>query len=422
MRPAFEGRLGFARGDERAPRELAIGRLGPLRLAAAATRSNEAWAVALDFNVRRRPHRRRRRVLRRRQRASRSAAASRSGGRASGGWAEGRVRARPSRRTLTGGFGRDRPARRARPRAPPDNRTLFGSAIVQLTPELAASLEYRWMQTRLGRCRSRARTITSTRSSRSSSDAAAHRSARWSGVALAAAVRCGWPLALTPALARADAVAGTIETRVRAGRVCSDPGRLRRTPRRADAGAARHVHGSRRRTRLRRRACSPCPVGSTVSFPNEDPIFHNVFSLSTPQPFDLGLYRSGASKTRTFTAAGGVPRVLQHPPADGRVPRRRAVAVGHDRRRRRHLALTCRPAAIGSPRSPSARRRSPSRSPSGRHDQAPPIALDESVAVVDAAPEQVRQAVPEGGVQGQMTGSDGPLGLPDQSPDRLGLA
>jgi hypothetical protein len=27
-----------------------------------------------------------------------------------------------------------------------------------------------------------------------------------------------------------------------------------------------------------------------------------VFSLSQPQPFDLGLYRSGTSKTRTFTA------------------------------------------------------------------------------------------------------------------------
>ena len=43
------------------------------------------------------------------------------------------------------------------------------------------------------------------------------------------------------------------------------------------------------------------PLGSTVSFPNEDPIFHNVFSLSAPQPFDLGLYRSGAAKARTFT-------------------------------------------------------------------------------------------------------------------------
>jgi plastocyanin len=42
------------------------------------------------------------------------------------------------------------------------------------------------------------------------------------------------------------------------------------------------------------------PAGSTVEFPNEDPIFHNVFSLSPPSPFDLGLYRAGASKSRLF--------------------------------------------------------------------------------------------------------------------------
>jgi plastocyanin len=46
------------------------------------------------------------------------------------------------------------------------------------------------------------------------------------------------------------------------------------------------------------------PVGSTVQFPNHDNIFHNVFSLSAPEPFDLGLYRSGASRARTFTHAG----------------------------------------------------------------------------------------------------------------------
>jgi plastocyanin len=43
------------------------------------------------------------------------------------------------------------------------------------------------------------------------------------------------------------------------------------------------------------------PVGSTVEFPNADPIFHNVFSLSGPEPFDLGLYRSGESRSRLFT-------------------------------------------------------------------------------------------------------------------------
>jgi len=44
------------------------------------------------------------------------------------------------------------------------------------------------------------------------------------------------------------------------------------------------------------------PVGSTITFPNQDPIFHNVFSLTQPGPFDLGLYRAGASKDRVFTA------------------------------------------------------------------------------------------------------------------------
>jgi plastocyanin len=46
------------------------------------------------------------------------------------------------------------------------------------------------------------------------------------------------------------------------------------------------------------------PVGSSVIFPNDDLIFHNVFSLSAPQPFDLGLYRSGESPARTFTQPG----------------------------------------------------------------------------------------------------------------------
>ena len=46
------------------------------------------------------------------------------------------------------------------------------------------------------------------------------------------------------------------------------------------------------------------PAGSTVEFPNLDTIFHNVFSLSGADPFDLGLYRAGASEARTFNHAG----------------------------------------------------------------------------------------------------------------------
>lgn len=38
------------------------------------------------------------------------------------------------------------------------------------------------------------------------------------------------------------------------------------------------------------------PVGSTVAFPNYDAIYHNVFSLSKPKSFDLGMYKSGESR------------------------------------------------------------------------------------------------------------------------------
>ena len=49
--------------------------------------------------------------------------------------------------------------------------------------------------------------------------------------------------------------------------------------------------------------------GSTVEFPNDDDIFHNVFSLSGPVPFDLGLYRAGDTRVRTF-AGPGIYRVF----------------------------------------------------------------------------------------------------------------
>lgn len=46
------------------------------------------------------------------------------------------------------------------------------------------------------------------------------------------------------------------------------------------------------------------PVGDTVSFPNFDPIFHNVFSLSRPKSFDLGNYPEGQTRKVTFNKPG----------------------------------------------------------------------------------------------------------------------
>ena len=52
-------------------------------------------------------------------------------------------------------------------------------------------------------------------------------------------------------------------------------------------------------------------AGSTVEFPNDDLIFHNVFSLSRVATFDLGRYPRNASKARTFTKPG-VVKVFCH--------------------------------------------------------------------------------------------------------------
>lgn len=46
------------------------------------------------------------------------------------------------------------------------------------------------------------------------------------------------------------------------------------------------------------------PKGGRVRFPNQDPILHNVFSVSTPNQFDLGLYRQGPGKEKKFDDAG----------------------------------------------------------------------------------------------------------------------
>jgi plastocyanin len=43
---------------------------------------------------------------------------------------------------------------------------------------------------------------------------------------------------------------------------------------------------------------------STVEFPNFDPYFHNVFSLSRGATFDLGRFRKGDKRDRTFMQAG----------------------------------------------------------------------------------------------------------------------
>jgi plastocyanin len=96
-------------------------------------------------------------------------------------------------------------------------------------------------------------------------------------------------------------------------------------------------------------------AGSVVDFPNEDLLFHNVFSLSRASTFDLGRFPRGQSKSRTFSTPGLVKvychlhshmsalvRVFDHPyfvipDADGRfaiaglAPGRHNVVAWHER-------------------------------------------------------------------------------------------
>jgi plastocyanin len=47
-------------------------------------------------------------------------------------------------------------------------------------------------------------------------------------------------------------------------------------------------------------------AGQTVEMPNDDAIYHNVFSYSKPNDFDLGTYRAGESRSVTFRHPGVV--------------------------------------------------------------------------------------------------------------------
>jgi len=50
----------------------------------------------------------------------------------------------------------------------------------------------------------------------------------------------------------------------------------------------------------------PIVVGTTVEFPNSDPLLHNVFSISKAKRFNLGLYGKGTVRRIRFDKVGVV--------------------------------------------------------------------------------------------------------------------
>jgi plastocyanin len=64
------------------------------------------------------------------------------------------------------------------------------------------------------------------------------------------------------------------------------------------------THEMRQQDEVFRPHVLPLTVGSTVVFPNADPFFHNVFSLSGAAAFDLGRYPPGDARKRVFDHPG----------------------------------------------------------------------------------------------------------------------
>jgi hypothetical protein len=113
------------------------------------------------------------------------------------------------------------------------------------------------------------------------------------------------PSPAPPAASGSGSIVGTIEILDRGGNkgpaadaVVWIPGLLAASPR----GVARLVQ--------RNKQFEPHVVavgrGGSVSFPNMDRVFHNVFSRTPGADFDLGLYKSGSAKDHAFPRPGVV--------------------------------------------------------------------------------------------------------------------
>jgi plastocyanin len=124
------------------------------------------------------------------------------------------------------------------------------------------------------------------------------------GLALALATLLALALAARPARA-SESLEGVVEL-VEGGRVIPgaggavvsyepEGGAPRPAPRAIDVD----TRGKRFLPRV-----SVVPPGSSVAFPNRDPIFHNVFSVSPANRFDLGRYREGQSRSVRFDKPG----------------------------------------------------------------------------------------------------------------------
>jgi hypothetical protein len=147
-RPAFQGHLGYGRGTPEGAGEAQLGVSGHYGWIREAGRLIPASAGALDLNLR----------VGRVGLAGEAYLADEldaygSGvgqpGRSEGGWIEARLAA-ATRLSLNGGAALDRRPEGLGRAGRLRNTSAFGNVIVKLSPEVSASLEYKWLQTRYG--------------------------------------------------------------------------------------------------------------------------------------------------------------------------------------------------------------------------------------------------------------------------------
>jgi hypothetical protein len=149
QRPAFESRLDYSAGSPEAVGEFALGVSGRYGWRRPRTELESAASYAVDFNAR----------LGRlgaageyfyTDDAAEFGSAVAQARPARGGWLEARLRV-TNRLAANAGLGIDRVRETVGAGVRRENKSLFGNVIFDLAPEVAVSMEYRWLETQLGR-------------------------------------------------------------------------------------------------------------------------------------------------------------------------------------------------------------------------------------------------------------------------------
>jgi hypothetical protein len=147
-RPALESRVDYTAGSPDGRGEFTLGLSGRYGWRKPADELNSAGSYAVDFNVRAGRVGAAGEFFHTDDAAEFGAAVAQARS-ARGGWVEGRV-ALTSKLSANAGVGLDRVRGDVPATARQENKSVFGNVIFDLTPEVAVSMEYRWLETQLG--------------------------------------------------------------------------------------------------------------------------------------------------------------------------------------------------------------------------------------------------------------------------------